>query len=59
MKTREELVKVLEDAMVAYNAASDVADAVATYAADVAYADCWETYAAAHAALAAYDKENT
>ena len=45
--------------MVAYNAASDVADAAATYAADVAYADCWETYAAAHADLVAYDKENT
>jgi hypothetical protein len=59
MSTREELVRAVEDAMVAYNAASDVADARATYAADVAYADCWETYAAAHAALVAYDKENT
>ncbi len=47
MKTREELVKVLEDAMVAY------------YATDDLLMDAMDAYDAALAALKAYDKENT
>ena len=51
MKTREELVKVLEDAMVAYYATDDLLmDAM-----DDAEAE----YNTAMAALLAYDKENT
>jgi hypothetical protein len=47
MKTREELVKAVEDAMVAY------------YAADDTLVDASDAYDAAHAALKAYDKEST
>jgi hypothetical protein len=52
MSAREELVKELEDAMVAWGAAYD--DAVLA-----ANADHWKDYAEAFAALADYDKENT
>jgi hypothetical protein len=47
MKTREELVKAVEDAASAY------------YAADDDLVDASDAYDAAHAALVAYDKENT
>ena len=47
MKTREELVKELDAAMAAY------------YATDDLLMDASDAYDAAHAALVAYDKENT
>lgn len=53
MKTREELVKAVEDAEVARTAAGDIY-AAAKSAAIAAYA-----YGAALDALAVYDKENT
>jgi hypothetical protein len=47
MTTREELVKAMDDAMVAY------------YAADDLLMDAMDAYDAATNALAVYDKENT
>jgi hypothetical protein len=47
MSKREELVKAVDDARVAYYAADDTRE------------DASDAYDAAHAALVAYDKENT
>ena len=57
MKTREELVKVVEDAEVARTAAGDIY-AAAKSAAIAAYIATDDIYAAAKSALIAYDKES-